>query len=46
MAMMYGMHVFEICEICYRVELWLIVISKYFGTFLVNFTKVSHLYKV
>jgi hypothetical protein len=43
MAMMYGMYVFGVC---YRVELWLIITSKYFGTFLVNFTKVSHLHKV
>jgi hypothetical protein len=43
MAMMYDMHVFEVC---YRVELWLIIINNYFGTFLVNFTKVSHLHKV
>jgi len=30
MAMMYGMHVFEIC---YHVELWLIITSKYLGHF-------------
>jgi hypothetical protein len=41
MVMAYG-----ISKVCHRVELWLILISKYLGTFLVNCTKVSHLHKV
>jgi hypothetical protein len=43
----HGNDVWHACfEVCYHVELWSILISKYFGTFLVDFTKVSHLHRV
>jgi len=41
MAMAYG-----ISKVCHRGESQLILINKYLGAFLVNYTKFSHLHKV